>query len=69
MAGIVRDRWPPGADALTILFIVFTCTYVAVATSLSDLGENQRMRFFLDLPIIASVTASVVYLVRQRHAH
>ena len=43
VAKILWQRRNPGAEALTILFLVFTCAYVAVVTSLTDLGENQRM--------------------------
>jgi hypothetical protein len=65
---MVRKRTRPGAEALTVLFLVFTCVYVAVVTSLTDLGENQRMRFFLDPPIIASVAAGLTQLIRRPSA-
>jgi hypothetical protein len=62
---MVWQRISPGAEALTVLFMVFTCAYVAVVTSLTDLGENQRMRFFLDPPIIASVAVGLTQLIRR----
>jgi len=62
---IVWQRRNPGAAALTVLFLVFTCAYVAVVTSLTDLGENQRMRFFLDWPIVASVAAGIMEATKK----
>lgn len=68
LVGIARERRLPGADALTVLFVVVTCSYVAVVTSLTEVGENQRMRFILDPPIIACVTAGVVRLFRPLYS-
>jgi hypothetical protein len=65
---MVQQRRNPGAEALTVLFLVLTCVYVAAVTSLTDLGENQRMRFFLDLPIIAVVTVGITQLIRRSPA-
>jgi hypothetical protein len=61
-ANLVSHRRSPGADESTLLFLVFTCAYVAVVTSLSDLGENQRMRFPLDWAIVVTVASAVYQL-------
>jgi hypothetical protein len=61
-ANLVSHRRSPGADEGTILFLVFTCAYVAVVTSLSELGENQRIRFPLDWAIVVTVTSAVYQL-------
>ena len=65
---ILWQRRSPGPGSLTVLFLVLTCAYIGVVTSLTDLGENQRMRFFLDWPIVATVAAGVHHLFTPRRS-
>jgi hypothetical protein len=68
---IVRMLWRrqvPGDRTSTVLFLVFTCMYVAVVTSLTDLGENQRMRFLLDWPMVAVVAAGITNIAQIAQA-
>ncbi|HZM97147.1 MAG TPA: hypothetical protein VFB92_27195 [Vicinamibacterales bacterium] len=69
VANFVSQRRAPRAGESTILFLVFTCAYVAVVTSLTDLGENQRMRFILDWPIAVTVTSAVYQLFNLPLVH
>ena len=65
---ILWQRRSTGPGSLTVLFLVLTCAYIGVVTSLTDLGENQRMRFFLDWPIVATVAAGVHHLFTPRRS-
>ena len=47
----------PGPDRLTILFLVFTILYASALSCLTEVGENQRQRFFLD-PLVFAVVAA-----------
>jgi len=48
-----------GRIGLTILFLVFTVLYASVLSCLTETGENQRQRFFLDPLVLAVVAAGM----------
>ncbi len=53
------QRRNPGPDRLTIMFMVFTAVYASALSCLTEVGENQRQRFFLDPLILAVVAAGL----------
>lgn len=57
LARLAWERRNPGPARLTILFLVFTVLYASVLSCLTEVGENQRQRFFLD-PLVFAVVAA-----------
>ena len=60
---IAWRRRNPGPAALTVLFMVFTAVYSTALSCLTEVGENQRQRFFLDPLVFAVVAAGLWSLV------
>ena len=48
------------AETITLLFISLTSIYVFLTTSLTDIGENSRMRLVVD-PLVGAFVAGAVY--------
>lgn len=56
LARVAKTRENPGPEGLTILFLVFTTAYTVAVSCMTDVGENQRMRFVVD-PLVLTVVA------------
>ena len=59
LARLAWQRRNPGASRLTILFLVFTILYASALSCMTEVGENQRQRFFLDPLVFAVVVAGL----------
>ena len=56
---LVWQRRNPGPKALTIMFLSSTILYSSALSCLTEVGENQRQRFFLDPLVLAVVAAGL----------
>ena len=56
----------PGTE--TLLFIWLTTLYVAIGSSLTEVGENYHFRYVLDPVVAALVAVGVAELVRRRRS-
>ena len=59
LARLAWERRNPGPARLTILFLVFTILYASALSCLTEVGENQRQRFYLDPLVLAVVAAGM----------
>ena len=55
----VMKRSEPTPDQFTLLFMGFTVAYVMSISVLTEIGDNQRMRFMLDPLVMAICVAAI----------
>ena len=59
------QRRNPGPANLTIMFLSFTILYASALSCLTENGENQRQRFFLDPLTLAVVAVGIPAVVTR----